>query len=49
MNEKSDAPDEVQTSLQISQHQLMVWFYQNNSLQQSIIGKTLNTDEHKQL
>ena len=51
MNEKSDAPSEARTSLHItcSQHQLMVWFYQNNGSQQLPIEKPLDTDEHKQL
>ena len=52
MNEKSDAPSEAQTSLHIitcNQHQLIVWFYQNNGSQQLQIEKPLDTDEHKQL
>ena len=49
MNEKSDAPGEIRTTLHISRRQLMVWFYHNNGKQRSPIEKPLDTDEHKKL
>ena len=49
MNEKSDVPGEVRPTVHLSRHQLMVWFYKNNSTQRSPIEKPLDTDKHKQL